>query len=255
MGLSDILSKITDPYERKARLSPALLVLLPIIATWALLYGPESSLVTNTVSIAVSCGLLYLLSNISRESGKRIEPELYRQWGGTPTTQLLRHRDTTIEGPTKRRYHLFLSEKIREPFPDPDEEVLRPQHADDLYQSAIRWLLNQTRDKDRFKLLFLDNITYGFRRNTLGLKPIGIAVCLASIVWVIFSAGIIAPLGEQVLVQRALRALPGNAIAALVLSIGMLLTWIFFFTKENVKSAAFSYAEKLLRACDVLEKG
>jgi len=42
--------------------------------------------------------------------------------GGKPTTQLLRHRDTTIEAVTKRRYHLFLAGKINEAFPDAAQE-------------------------------------------------------------------------------------------------------------------------------------
>jgi hypothetical protein len=43
-----------------------------------------------------------------------------------------------------------------------------------------------------------------------------------------------------------------TAIGSLVCSTVMLLVWLFFITKASVRTAAFTYAEMLLRACDVL---
>ena len=152
MGLESVLANITDPYQRKARIYPALLALLPAIATALLLYSPGISALANLGSVAVVCGGLYLISNLSRKLGKRLEPRLYTRWGGTPTSQLLRHQDTTIEGPTKVRYHSFLSRKIGVPFPSNDQEHENPVAADEIYRSAVRWLLNRTRD-EKFSLL------------------------------------------------------------------------------------------------------
>src|SRR5579863_6877105 len=115
MTLDDIVSKVTDPYDRQARLYPALLCLLPLLALVTLLYGPTGSVLTGVVTIAVSCGGLFLMMNICREMGKRLEDKLYRDWGGKPTTQLLRHRNGTIDSVTKRRYHAFLAAKISVP--------------------------------------------------------------------------------------------------------------------------------------------
>ena len=42
MSLDDIVSKITDPYERKARTYPALLVLLPAFTVAIAIYGPKA---------------------------------------------------------------------------------------------------------------------------------------------------------------------------------------------------------------------
>ena len=42
MGLlDDLVAKVADPYERQARLYPALLALLPLFVVVMLLYGPE----------------------------------------------------------------------------------------------------------------------------------------------------------------------------------------------------------------------
>lgn len=180
MGLTEMLAKVTDPYERQARLYPALLAGLPVIVMATVLYG-SNSVITAASTVAASCGGLYLLANIARERGRCLEPILYAAWGGKPTTQLLRHRDRSIEAPTKRRYHAFLSQMVNLQFPDETEEVTNPSQADDMYQSAVRWLLNHTRDQSKYKMIFDENIAYGFRRNAYGLKTIGIGICLASL--------------------------------------------------------------------------
>src|SRR5215467_15946 len=130
MTLDDLVAKVTDPYERQARLYPALLALLPLLALLILLYGPRATALTGAVTVAVSCGGLYLTTNLCRELGKRLEAELYHEWGGKPTTQLLRHRDPTIESVTKRRYHAFLAGKINEPFPNKEQEAANQGAAD-----------------------------------------------------------------------------------------------------------------------------
>lgn len=245
--------KITDPYERQARLWPALLALCPIVMTLELVCGKTMSVLTNTVMLVTSCGGLYLLTNICRERGKLLEPKLYEAWGGKPTTQLLRHRNSTIEGVTKRRYHSFLANKINVPFPNAEQESADPTSADEIYQSAVRWLLNQTRDTKQFNLLFKENITYGFRRNALGLKPLGIGISLISILWVLLSYGVITCYGKYFINVAALKTLPEIAVVSLSSSILMLLVWTLFFTRASARTAAFTYAETLLRSCDVID--
>ena len=43
MTLDDLVAKVTDPYERSARLYPALLALLPVLVLITLLYGPKAT--------------------------------------------------------------------------------------------------------------------------------------------------------------------------------------------------------------------
>lgn len=248
MGLTDMLANVTDPYERQARLFPALLAGLPLIVTATVLYGSNST-ITATSTVVASCGGLYLLANIAREQGRRLEPALFGAWGGKPTTQLLRHRDRSIEGPTKRRYHEFLSRMACIQFPCESEEEINPHGADEIYQSAVRWLLNHTRDKGKYKMIFDENIAYGFRRNAYGLKTTGIAICLATSGWILISEGIIAvEKGAYIFVNLANTSRAANI--SLVVSATMLLIWVSYFTEKTVRNAAFTYAETLLRACD-----
>jgi hypothetical protein len=254
MTLDDIVAKVTDPYDRQARLYPALLCLLPLLALVALLYAPNVSALTGVVTIAVSCGGLFLMTNICREMGKRLEDRLYREWGGKPTTQLLRHRDGIIDSVTKRRYHAFLAAKINAIFPDAEQEKSDPAKADETYQSGARWLLDQTRPDGgkKFDLLFRDNVTYGFRRNALGTQPFGLIIAIASLLWVLAKENVISVTAGKLVDLAALGRLPAPAVASLAVSVVMLLAWLFFFTKSSLRTAAFTYAETLLRTCDTL---
>jgi hypothetical protein len=254
MTLDDVISKVTDPYERQARLYPALLALLPLLALVMLLFGPKLTALTGALSIAISCGGLYLTTNLCRELGKRLEGSLYQEWGGKPTTQLLRHRDKTIEAVTKRRYHSFLAAKINVVFPDKNQEATDPEAADEVYQSAVRWLLNHTRQDDgrKFDMIFKENVAYGFRRNALGMKPIGLIVSIGTLLWVLTLEGVFFSRGLRFIDLTALSQMPESATASLVVSSIMLVAWTLFFTKRSTRNAAFTYAETLLRACDSL---
>jgi len=255
--IDDVVSKVTDPYERQARLYPALLALLPLLAMLGLLYAPATTALAGTLTVLVSCGGLYFMTSVCREFGKRLEERLYGEWGGKPSTLLLRHRDRTIESVTKLRYHAFLAAKIGRAFPDSEQETQNPEKADDLYQSGVRWLLNHTRPDDtkRFDLLLKENISYGFRRNALGIKPMGLTIAVGCLLWVLVRQALIlftsaCPFNDI----GALWRLPENVAASLIVSVAMLAAWLFFFTKATVRTAAFTYAETLLRACDVLER-
>jgi len=170
-SVAALLEKISTPYERKARLYPAFLALLPILGIAASLYGFELRAQESLVSLASAIGGFYLLANIVREAGKRLEGTLFAKWGGTPTTQLQRHRDDRIDPVTKASRHLFLGKKLGAAFPKAADEAKDPKGADDLYGAGTRWLLEHTRDHEKFALIFAENISYGFRRNGLGLKP------------------------------------------------------------------------------------
>ena len=219
-----------------------------------LLYGPKATALTGAVTVAVSCGGLFLTTNLCRELGKRLEETLYRDWGGKPTTLLLRHRDNTIEGVTKRRYHAFLASKINVSFPDQDQEAKNPAAADEVYQSGVRWLLNHTRPEDnkKFDLIFKENVAYGFRRNALGVKPLGLAVSVGSLLWVLAIEGFFFGLNHRFIDAAAFSRMPEAATASLMVSGVMIVAWLFFFTKSSAHTAAFTYAETLLRACDAL---
>lgn len=247
----DLFSKLTDTYERKARLYPAMLVLVPPVALAVCLLDISPRLDKGLVGVLVTFGVLYLLTTIARELGKRREGGLFESWGGKPTTQVLRHRNPTFDPVTKARYHTFLGKHLGMNFPTEAEERQDPEAADNTYRAGGQWLLEKTRDRKKFSLLFQENIAYGFRRNSLGLRPLGIATAFLSLLIVLIAVKAFTLSGVD---ANALAGAAKSVWISLVISFVMLVIWIFFFTERTVKSAAFSYAEMLVQACDVLPK-
>ena len=244
-----MLNKLFDPYDRKARLYRAFLALLPLIGIVAGVYGFALEIKRGAIGLLASFGIFYLLASIVRELGKRLEGSLFEKWGGKPTTQLLRHRNEYIDPITKARYHSFLAEQIGSTVPSKSDEDNDPLSADHFYQSGTKWLLDQTRDTKKFGLLFQENVAYGFRRNCLGIKPIALIIAYISILWVMVAQGVINIRGFSL---QALLSLPISCWISISISLIMSFIWIFFLTKLTVKTAAFTYAEMLLRACDML---
>lgn len=250
MGL-DLLEKVTNAYERKARLFPALLALVPVLVLVVELYGIELKVEAGFIGLLATFGIFYLAASVVRELGKRLENSLFDEWGGKPTTQMLRHRDKTIDPVTKARYHTFLAKHLGVNFPSMADEEADPIAADNTYQSGIKWLLDRTRDTKTFNLLFQENIAFGFIRNCLGLKPFAIAIAVSTFFWPLFTYAVITRCGVEL---DAFKGFPNGAWVSLAISLLMLAVWIFFLTKRTAKTAAFGYADMLLRACDVLPK-
>lgn len=246
MGL-ELLDKVTNTYERKARLYPVLLMLIPVFVLLAGVYGIAVEFKEATIGLLISFGIFYLAASFSRELGKRAESALYLGWGGKPTTLLLRHRDTSLDPVTKDRYHAILAKKMGIRFPTPNEETEKPENADYIYQAATTWLIEQTRDNNKFDLLFQENIAYGFRRNCYGMKLIAIFISVTTLLWSLVIFGAIDFQGFHIAILAKIPTGGWFSIGASILSLSF---WAVFFTNRTVKTAAFSYADRLFKSCD-----
>jgi hypothetical protein len=139
----------------------------------------------------------------------------------------------------EKRYHSFLEKHIPEwKAPTPNEETANPIAANAHYNSAIRWLLEYTRDKEKFPLVFIELAAYGFRRNLYGLKPYGITIVILSLI-----ANIIL----FYCFRSALIATAVGVVSSLVFLIG----WLAIIRRSWVKDAAFSYTRALLSTCEM----
>jgi hypothetical protein len=118
------------------------------------------------------------------------------------------------------------------------------------------WLKERTRSRE-FSMVHRENAQYGFRRNLRGLKPVGIALCLltllASLVAVIYSnPSFISLVGsyDSRGVLQVLGGLGPAVLSALAVNTVAVFLWIFVVTKTWVKEAGFQYATALLACCD-----
>lgn len=246
-----MFSKLFDPYERQARLYPGLLVVAPVAVVFVCLAGTNNLLGSILVSVLISCGVAYALGRIARDAGKRLQDEFFAKWGGAPTTQVLRHRDTAFDVHTKARYHEVLAKGIGKTLPTPATEAADPKNADECYRAATTWLLGQTRDTKAFALVFKENIAFGFQRNALGLRGGGIVVSILCVLVVLVRVALATHFfGSPKL--EVFEQVTASQLVALGASLAFLVLWVFWLGEDALRRTAFAYAVRLLESCDYL---
>jgi hypothetical protein len=223
-----------DAYSRRARLAPLALAAAPAAF---LLAGSLSAIertgailgfVVSAIGLA-ACGLV-------RDRGLAIQPSLWESWGGAPTTRLLRWRGEADRHATGRR-HALLGQILGEPLPSEAEESADPDGADSRYRTAVSALRDLTRNRG-FTLIEAENREYGYRRNSLGLKPIALGVA-ASCFFLSLALG---------LLNDGL----ARFLAAAGVSLVALAFWIVVVKSAWVRRAADLYAFRLLEAAESL---
>ena len=248
--MSGILTSLFDPYDRKARVAPALLCGLPLLVSLALLIPEIGTMWATIGGLVLYCGGAMLLAQIGRDRGKILEPRLYESWGGKPSVAMLRHRDSRLDPLTKERYRAFLGRAVPGlKLASPEEERRCPEEADAGYKGANSWLLARTRNRECFGLLFRENVNYGFRRNVWALKPWAFALETIALVVV----GVTAFSSWTGELAATIQAGGVEWWASLVLTVLHALFFALKMRKGWVRLAAEAYAQQLLASCDVLE--
>ena len=229
-----------DVYSLRARTLPMFIALFPLATICAAWTPGVLSLATGAAGATVLGGASFFASQLARNAGKRREPYLWRLWGGSPTTQLLRHRDGGLNPHQKDRYHAILR-RLGEVVPTAQEEREDPRAADQRYDSCTRRLISLTRKQERFPLVFKENINFGFWRNLWALKPMGVTLALLALA---LCAAQVWPTGPFPFAEPGL---VGGGI-----DVAILLVWIFWVSPDAVRIPAKAYAERLLEACTEL---
>ncbi|MDQ6436339.1 hypothetical protein RB623_19960 [Mesorhizobium sp. LHD-90] len=232
-----------DTYSIKARLFPALIAVLPAFVLF-LLAGSWKDPGLPEVMTALGIGVLfYAMADLARRAGRRVQRKLFKESGGFPTNTELSHLDTTLDSGIKDRFRNFLAMQIGKAAPTRESEVADPAGASQFYGECYNFLRNNTYDTERFRVLFNENISYGFRRNLYGLKPYGIAINLLAVLaacWLYRYQPAFATLGQgQIFIQG------GFALFHAIY-------FIFAVTKGTVLEASKTYARQLTMSCDVL---
>lgn len=226
-----------DAYSRRARLAPAALVAAPaiVLAGGSLAALEQDGAIFGfllAAAMLVLCGLV-------RSRGRDVEPGLWRQWGGPPTTRRLRWSGPTSEHSQQRR-HVLLEGILGESLPSRAEEEAAPEDADRRYETAVATLRDLTRRREDFPLVAEENADYGFRRNTFGLKPLGLAIAVATGV---------AAVSLAVIDHAPAHFFPIAAVSAVAL-----VAWLLVVRPGWVCAAADRYAERLLETCESLHR-
>ena len=233
-----------DQYSLKARVYPAIVVVLPILFL-AIFYITDFEVYYHYITAFISIGLLsYLLSHLGRDAGKSKESKLYELWDGKPTTQILRHSNSILDIRTKERYYRTLQEKIEGlNIPTLDEEKQDTTSTDEIYNSCATYLISKTRDTSKYNLLFSENINYGFRRNLWGMKTLGLFILL-------FCFFIHLTIATDFF--SSISFLPNIDLYLYIAFAIDLCFWLFVVKPNWVKTVAFEYAKRLYETLELI---
>ncbi|MBV6783499.1 hypothetical protein KWH04_23395 [Xanthomonas campestris pv. trichodesmae] len=246
-ALTEMIPLVADPYDRKARLAPALIVLMPLTVSFIVACREDLDAMRVLATMLVTFCAPFLLCSIVRFQGKQLETKLVEKWGGMPSTILLRHRDGRLNPQTKARYHSAIRGKLGLTVPTAARERIDPRKADHTYEAAVAVLRDKTRTTE--PLVLKENISYGFFRNMSALRPFGIATSAVGLVIGLFMSDVFAlnPLGAS----WGSLLHPGFEGGVTLTASGiLLLLWLTSFSHSRVESAAYAYAERLLSAFD-----
>lgn len=235
-----------DRYTITARFYPMVLFYLPVMFMFLIVGWDITKYVQYGISIGSAGMLTYLLANIGRDAGKSKEQKLWNSWGGAPTTQLFRWSNTIIDPYTKARNQ----QKMQLLFPvqhimDANFEMTNPIEADHVYKAWTGYVINHTRDTNKYSLVFRENMSYGFRRNLWGLKPFALILIFMLAIGNYFYFGFL-------LSDWRLICFPFLFFVIEFLLLTLACFWVFIVTKKWISIPGFAYGERLHQAIDML---
>lgn len=232
--------RLPDSYSFQARYVPMLVVVLPaLVLLGAGVVGDARLGIATGVALTV---ISAIFSQLGRDRGKKLEPSLWESWGGAPTLRRLRF-SASVDPAGTERLHRRVETELGDSLPTEREERDDPDAADRRYREATRRLAARTTDSSRFRLVFAENVSYGMRRNLLGLRPIGILMAALTLL----TGALLLAFASGHLGHRAQRYVPGLGVAALDL-----LFWLVVVTANWARVPAEAYADRLMESTELL---
>lgn len=234
--------KYFDAYTVRARIVPALIAGLPCLAFLFVTVPWDSFGLSNALILTMCFVLLYAFADLARSRGRKVEAKL-----NTRQTPHLWHRaDRQIPQISKDNYRSFIAGVLNHPAPTEHDELNDPARADDFYLSAGNWLRDATRDSAKFKILYGELLTYGFRRNLLGLKPI------ALVLNVFVTTALVALFYDRPSYFYDLNHADVKFYTLVVVTLCHSLYMIFAVSRNGVKEASAMYGRQLILSCELL---
>jgi hypothetical protein len=169
-----------DQYEIRARIAPTFVVFLPLILALLFvllgLFGAVSASLGSLGGVAVLALIVsYALSFWPQHLGREKQSELWAEWDGAPTTRMLRWRDRTLDGETKRRMRARAQQVSSVTLLSEEEEEKAPVEADKRLEQAVDQVREAVRREAPDGLWSRHNAEYGFCRNLLGGRVLWVA--------------------------------------------------------------------------------
>lgn len=165
---------LLSPYELRARVAPAIIVMLPLVITFisflSLLQEPPTWLAQIIFSGVISLVLVYLLSFFVRHNGRKVENEIWESWDGPPSTRFMRWRDKMFGKELKQKLHKTVKVSCGIDLLSPEEEFQDPVAADNMISQAFAIVKAIVLHEEPQGLWLYQNAEYGFHRNLYGSR-------------------------------------------------------------------------------------
>jgi len=231
-----------DRYERRARLAPGLLALLPVAVTITALGLRNAPVVSAVVSLLSLAGGPVLLADTVRSFGAKAQLKLWETWGGSPTTIALRLREPTQNALQRDTWRSAVEKVADVKLATRRSEQSSPAKADEAIEVGVGRLRELTRGSDpRFLLVQAENRGYGFQRNLYGMRHVGRVLALAGALVV---GAFMAWRGAAGMHPVVLTA----DVLGLIANVLILLGWCVLPSANRVRAVADKYAYQVLQA-------
>jgi Flp pilus assembly protein TadB len=224
--------KLADAYERKARLSPAVVTILPaLVLILSLKTGNESWALKLLTAGGVGGVLLIALAQFASAAGNRFSDEFWPPKGGLPTGRWLRPSD--VHHSTAQKQQWYAAVKLLTGLDIAETLTARPKEQDSIIEDAIRQVRYKLRGKAVARMLDLHNQEYGFARNLAGLR------------WVMLGFAALGAGGCAVAWQMG----HGSAWGSLINGVLFVFAFsLFFWLPGYVERAGIRYSESFFSA-------
>jgi len=171
---------LSDEYERRARLIPGLLSILPLLPLSAAYGGPlgdwiQVLLVGLGIGAVMSVGISHLASAL----GNRLQRKLWRDWPhDSPTNRWLHPDDKTVSTQQKDQWYAAIRRIVGIDIGAVIQQGSR-EEIKAIINDAVKAVRSRLWKVPEAERLRLHNTDYGFARNFTGLRP----------VWTFFAVG------------------------------------------------------------------
>lgn len=233
------MKELFDKYNLRARLSPMIILISPILLNMYLLVEEVRELSTTIVVSITAWALINLLILFSRYKGSKVNNVIDKKNSLAQEVLSPLNEDLKINKLMKQRYYDFINNNvsyINLSFELEDETEIKHQcHA------AITWLRERARSDERFKLVVEEGINTGFCKNMYGIKNYGIVInIILLLVLLIYNY-----------IMYGFNIISLTTVLCIGIDSLFLIIWIFVVNKELINFVYRKYAVALLATCDV----
>lgn len=224
-------------YERRARLTPGLMAMLPISFAITALGLERIPVVACFVGLLSAAGGTYVVSVLVAAAGLHAQKALWSQWDGSPTVRFLRTRDQSTNTTQRDIWRTAIINYTGVNLLTAAEESGNEDAADNAINAAVGQCLYLGHGGAQGEtVVAAENARYGFERNVYGFRWFGRGIA------VLAGAGLTIALSTHHV---------GNTnavVVGLILEALFLVLWLVTPSKQRTKEAAERYATQLLNA-------